>query len=228
MKLSILIATIPERQKQLERLMARLRPQIPDTYDADGNLEVEVIVHEELANKDGGPTIGENRQALLESATGDYVCFIDDDDFVTEDYVAQILKAIDTPAPGINQPDTESQEDYRKRAQPDCIGIKGHYYDSPGREIPQLMFHSKRFEKWAAMLPVFERTPNHINPARRELALQVGYQDLMAGEDHKYSNRLHPLLKTEVMIEKPIYIYLDGGEWEQVPPYYEQEIKYPG
>jgi glycosyltransferase involved in cell wall biosynthesis len=207
MLLSILICTIPSRTKELERLMARLRPQLPDTYDYDGNLDVEVIVHEELANRDGGPTIGANRQALLNDAAGDYVCFVDDDDYVSQDYVEQILKAIES--------------------EPDCVGIKGHYYDSPGREIPQLMFHSKRFEKWAEHLPVFERTPNHLNPVRRELALQVGYHDLMAGEDHKYSNRLNPLLKTEVMIEKPIYIYLDGGQWDQVPPYYDKEIKYP-
>lgn len=44
---------------------------------------------------------GTKRQALLEMARGDYVAFIDDDDDVTDDYVAEILAALDQQ-PGVD------------------------------------------------------------------------------------------------------------------------------
>jgi hypothetical protein len=41
-------------------------------------------------------TIGEKRQALLDSARGDYVAFVDDDDDVSDDYVASLAAGMRT------------------------------------------------------------------------------------------------------------------------------------
>ena len=47
--------------------------------------EVEVLTELD----DGTRSIGEKRNALVESAGGEYVCFVDDDDMVSSDYVGE-------------------------------------------------------------------------------------------------------------------------------------------
>ena len=178
--LSILICTIPERAKQLQRLMDHLRPQIP----FDGT--VEVIIQEENRSSNGGPTIGANRNSLLEKAGGTYVCFVDDDDMVSEDYVERILEALMTG--------------------PHVVGIEGHY--TQGENKPILFRHSMQYDKWFTDdKGVLCRCPNHLNPVLRELALKAGFPDQNHGEDHEYSKALLPLLKTEEMIDSVIYFY---------------------
>jgi hypothetical protein len=54
---------------------------------------------------------------------------------------------------------------------------------------------------------VYFRTPNHISPVRRELALQAGFPDVTYAEDREYSKRLLPLCKNEAKIKGSIYHY---------------------
>lgn len=180
MKLSILVLTIPSRKRKLTHLESILRPQLP----ADGS--VELIIKENAAIADGGPTIGENRNAAVEDAIGDYVCFVDDDDVVAPDYVEHILRAIETA--------------------PDVVGLKGHYIC--GNNKPELFIHSIQYKEWRTVNQVHERMPNHLNPVKRELALQVKYPPMNHGEDHDYSQRLLPLLTTEVLVEPIMYFYV--------------------
>jgi len=179
-KLSILILTIPSRADKLERLMKILRQQIP----VDGS--VELITKENRAIPEGGPTIGENRNAALADAIGDYVCFIDDDDVVCDTYIAEIIKAT--------------------ASCPDVVGLKGHYI--LGGNKPELFVHSIQYTEWKTVDGVHQRCPNHLNAVKRELALQVGFTPKNHGEDCDYSMALRPLLKTEVMPEPILYFYL--------------------
>lgn len=129
--------------------------------------------------------IGAKRNALLQMANGDYVVFIDSDDHVTPNYVRLILSALETT--------------------PDCIGICG-FMTTNGRD--QRQWHiSKEYTHWHESDGSYFRTPNHISPVRRELALQAGFPEISFGEDIAYSERLYPLLKTEVKIKQPIYHY---------------------
>jgi glycosyltransferase involved in cell wall biosynthesis len=206
-KLSILIITIPSRADKLQRLLDILNPQLP----ADGS--VEIIVKEELPSNDGGPTIGANRNAALADASGDYVSFIDDDDLVPKYYVERILKAI--------RP-IESLEDYdnwnstlddlpsweeMEGMTPDVVGIHGHYI--LGQNAPELFVHSIKYKEWKTVDGIHYRCPNHLNPVKRTIALQLPYPDKNYGEDVDYSMRLLPLLNTEVMVDDCImYFYL--------------------
>jgi hypothetical protein len=81
-KLSILICSLNRRKKYLKRLVDILRSQ--------ANRDIEVLC--DIDN--GEVSIGSKRQKLLNSAVGDYVCFVDDDDLVSEDYVDLILDKI--------------------------------------------------------------------------------------------------------------------------------------
>jgi len=81
--LSILICSIPDRRKQLERLVDYLRWQsrlFPSTVEICVDLSMDI-------------TVGEKRQKLLERACGQYVAFCDDDDWVDSRYVSRVLKA---------------------------------------------------------------------------------------------------------------------------------------
>ncbi|HKW48705.1 MAG TPA: glycosyltransferase family A protein, partial [Gemmatimonadaceae bacterium] len=98
MWLSIGICTLPERQKQLERLLYRLYTQIK--WSAPRGVEILVDDRKDV-------TIGEKRQALLERALGHFIAFIDDDDSVAYNYIFRIIHALKT------EPDA------------DCVALNG-------------------------------------------------------------------------------------------------------
>lgn len=145
-----------------------------------------MIVKEELPAVDGGPTIGANRNAAIADAAGEYICFIDDDDLVPDHYVKRILEAI--------------------KDKPDVVGIRGHYI--LGQNKPELFIHSLDYNEWKTVDGVHQRCPNHLNPVKREIALQVPFPEKNYREDMEYSMALLPLLKTQVMVEGIMYFYL--------------------
>lgn len=127
--------------------------------------------------------IGTKRNKLLQQARGEYVVFCDDDDLVTPDYVGKIFSGMGA----------------------DCIGISG-IMTVDGRDLRQWHI-SREYGSWHEKDGVFLRTPNHISPVRREIALKVGFPDIEHGEDYAYSMGLLPLLKTENKVEGNIYHY---------------------
>jgi hypothetical protein len=88
--LSILTPTIPTRASQLAALTQKIAGQI-------GNLPAEHLVLSDNRSR----TIGAKRQSLVDIARGEYIAFVDDDDDVSDDYVASLLTAIQTGADAI-------------------------------------------------------------------------------------------------------------------------------
>lgn len=130
--------------------------------------------------------VGIKRNRLLRQSTGEYIVFVDSDDEIASNYVSLILEACKSGA--------------------DCIGISG-IITTNGHDKRQWHI-SKEYGKWfTGPDGVYYRTPNHISPVKRELALQAGFPEIPFGEDAEYSRRLLPLLKTEVKIEQNIYHY---------------------
>jgi glycosyltransferase involved in cell wall biosynthesis len=142
--------------------------------------EVEIVTDSSM-----GYNIGTKRNKLLEMASGEYIVFIDADDRVSPKYVELILNAIKT--------------------RPDCVGISG-YITTNGGNMRQ-WYISKDYGYWYELNNVYYRTPNHISPVKRELALQARFPEWTTAEDAEYSKRLYPLLNTEVKIEGNIYHY---------------------
>lgn len=129
--------------------------------------------------------IGTKRNKLLDRAKGDYIVFIDDDDLVSENYVDKILTA------------TEGN--------PDCIGISGTITTN-GKNEKQWHI-SKEYGTWYTKNTVYYRTPNHISPVKREIALKIRFPEISFGEDAVYSRNIHPHLKTENLVTGNIYHY---------------------
>ena len=177
--LSVLIATVPSRRPQLERLLTHIYGQIV----RDAPREVEVVVDA------GGGTIGAKRQRLLEKAIGQYVAFVDDDDLVHHEYVKQVVTQI-------------RAHNYEV----DCLSLNGVL--TTNGEYPERFRHSIEYSRWYQDASGLHcRSPNHLNPCRRELALAAGFPDLMFGEDHQYSKKLRSLLKTEAKTTGDLYFY---------------------
>lgn len=174
-KLSILICTIPERANLFAELFNKL------TIQAIGN-SVQIIYDDAPR---GTITIGTKRNDLLKQAIGDYVCFIDDDDDISHDYVEQILKAINL--------------------QPDCIGFQ-IACNMDG--VKCLAASSLKYD-WSENIDGYKyvRSIYHKTPVKRNIALQCMFPDKSFGEDYEYSMRLKPLLKNEIFIDKILYNY---------------------
>ena len=86
MILSILTPTIPGREKQLHALQTRIEDQssAPRTLG-----QVEHLILSDTRTR----SIGAKRQALLDISRGQYIAFVDDDDDITDSYVAELLAA---------------------------------------------------------------------------------------------------------------------------------------
>lgn len=177
MKLSILICTLPERYATFNALISNISRQVDWKYT---NV---------LFDRDETISIGEKRNKLLERAESEYVCFIDDDDEISDNYISLLMEGINK---GV-----------------DCCSLKGLYFVD---DIQDGIFeHSIKYAEWKTTNNEikYERYPNHLNCIRANLAKQFKFPEKNFGEDHDWSKQLHKskLLKTEHYIEQPIYFY---------------------
>lgn len=161
----------------LSKLMACLEPQLKDFP------EVELIAKEFTTNT----TLGENRQALAELATGDYVSFIDDDDLVADDYVATIYPLLD----GV-----------------DMIGFMVACYNDGTYWMAARHSLNNPKPGWYENGTAY-RDINEKNPILREKALQVKWEGGYSCDSH-WAGRMRDLglLQTENFINRPMYTYL--------------------
>lgn len=174
--LSIMIATMHKRAEQFRRLMAVLGGQLTG--------EVELLT--DIDN--GEKTIGSKRQNLLNRAGGQYVCYVDDDDIVSADYVSELLQAIN-------------------KTKPDCVGF---WYESccmatGHKRTVEVSLHTKA--KGIKEEILTHRYTNHLTPVKRDIALQVGFEDISVNEDNQYSRGVVKIARTEWLINKVLYYY---------------------
>lgn len=171
MRLSILICSLKSRSVQLNRLLDQLGPQqTPD-------VEIKVLADA------GELTVGAKRQRLLEQAEADYVCFIDDDDCISQRYVEGLLEAIETTLP-------------------DCVSMQGVRRQDGKPPTAMLMSRNQRRQG------VLNRPINHLCPVERSLATATGFADMDCGEDCDYADRLSPLLSTEAYANPGLVQYI--------------------
>lgn len=180
--LSILICSLLSRKNKLANLDAQLKSiEHAELYKTD----VEVLYNVDKGEK----PVGLKRNELLHAACGRYCAFVDDDDGVDKNYSRLILDAI------------------KKGGEPDCIGIIGHMIHN-GERVG-VFKHSIHYAGWyTGSDGIYYRTPNHLNPVRTEIAKGIGFPSQSKfGEDHNYSIRIKKYLKTEKVVDEPIYYY---------------------
>jgi glycosyltransferase involved in cell wall biosynthesis len=176
MKLSILICSVQKRLHKFAQLAEHLEKQAQ-------NKPVEIL----WLGDNKTMTVGEKRNKLLSLSKGQYVCFVDDDDWVADDYVDELLKGTESGA--------------------DVICFNALYRNlATGEEQPV------RFD--IGNLNVNEkhirlRMPNHLCVVKREAAIAIGFLSANFGEDTNYGLRLRNerRLRTQYKIDKVLYYY---------------------
>ncbi len=129
--------------------------------------------------------LGEIRQALVTYAKGDYTNFLDDDDQVPDYYVDEIYPLLDGDVDYIG---------FAMRCVQDGIELKE-------------TFHSLKYTEWSDDDKGFYRDISHLNPVRRELALQADFRKSDGPEDVSWSDQMRGKVKTEHYIDKEMYRY---------------------
>jgi hypothetical protein len=179
MILTITIASVSIRKNMLDSLLTELNRQI-----AEHNFQNEVEI---LVDDDDSRFLGTKRKIMLSKAKGLFTCAIDDDDWVSLNYVSLIVNAIKS--------DTSV----------DCIGINGVI--TTNGEDAKKWFISCHYEDWFEEEDIYYRTPNHICPIKTELARISDFDEVAWGEDYPFAQRMKNLLHKETQISEPIYYY---------------------
>ena len=138
----------------------------------------------------GDHSKGHYRNELLDWAKGEYLCFVDADDWVSEDYISTLLAGV--------------------RTNPTHISLRGEY--TVNGQSPELFEHSIKYQSWKTNdtgLIKYERTVNHLNCIKSSIAKQFKFPDISHGEDHNWANQLQRsgLLTQEYYTDKLLYHY---------------------
>lgn len=91
--LSILIPSIPERALMLSLLLTELHKQREYCHTVHPTLgAVEIVFDNSEKFLDGGLSIGKKREHLVFQAQGKYLCFLDDDECISPNYLETLLR----------------------------------------------------------------------------------------------------------------------------------------
>ena len=136
----------------------------------------------------GDGSIGTKRQRMIETSKAKYVAFVDDDDMVAPDYLDRLMPCIERG--------------------PDVVGITMHVkMDGIDWKPSPIFRHSLRFRENTAWCHN-DRTPHHLCPMQREIAVRSRFPELMWGEDYNFALGVLPHLHTEEWSgDEPLYFY---------------------
>lgn len=183
--LSILILTLPIRIDSYSNLIKKLNKQV-----IENNLINRVQILSLCDTKD--ISVGEKRNILLNQSNGRYVCFIDDDDEISPDYLIKIISALESNA--------------------DVITFCGDYVENNLRTAFSIsMVHRGNFND----SNIFYRLPNHLCPVKREIALSCLFTHKNYGEDSDYAEKINQHIKNEFHIQEKLYFYLYNANTSQ-------------
>jgi glycosyltransferase involved in cell wall biosynthesis len=176
---SVLIPAIFERLEDLQKLSAELQRQIT----AAGRTDVEVVSVVDNCSV----SIGYKRNAVLRASHGKFVAFVDDDDWVSPDYIQQIMTAIDA------------------HGDVDVITFNNHSFidsDTAAEVImelgnPNQPYNPKRFLRAAW----------HTCAWRSDIAKTFNFPDSSYGEDWAWAEKCNKSASTTYHIDAFLHIY---------------------
>jgi len=185
---SVLIPTLESRRAQFRHLCEHLTSQVRAAH-LENSVE---ILHE---RDDRQASIGAKRNALVNRACGRFVAFVDDDDDVSDDYIATICEVIG------------------RRPDIDCIGIKGIITFRGGH--PHEFTHSLCYRDYFSRKHNYFRPPYHLNPILRAIAARFPFRAVSYSEDVDWALRLQRagVLQCEEFIDLPLYFYKSRRWW---------------
>lgn len=184
-KLSILICSvdIEERQIKLKKLISELNRQISKNYAEE---IIEIIVDTDNMNK----SVGQKRNDLIQKSQGEFICFIDDDDFISENYLSSILHHLNS---GIDIL---------------LIGIE-HIVNGVNQTkiLPSLYIDNLNTGE-----AVLKTNHFHLCPHKKSIAERVLFDCINFAEDMIYSQKMVKYINNSYVLSTPLYIYFDNLE----------------
>lgn len=186
--LSILTPSVPSRYRELEKLQAHIE-QLAKPFP--GQVEHLTFTDNKLR------PVGAKRQALLDIARGDYIAFVDDDDWVSDRYLEQLLP--------------------RLASGPDVVTFKQDAYIDG--VAGQIIFDATcpQDETWKP-LGTARRRPWHVCAWRRSLALRGIFTEVSYYEDVAWVNQVAPLIRTHLHIDEVLHFYRHSAATTEAPP----------
>lgn len=176
----ILVCSIPHRHAELLSLLAHLDTQISTV------MGVRVLVFRDNLQF----SYGHKCQTLVEASTAKYINFLDDDDWVPDDYIATIREALDWD--------------------PDYVGFRVRWTKDGKPMLP--VEHSLHYDGWRDYSNVLLRDINQFNPIRRHLAL-LGTWEGGNGADRRWSDQVRASgqVRSEVWLNREMLHYRDAS-----------------
>jgi glycosyltransferase involved in cell wall biosynthesis len=178
MILSILIPSIPDRRNKLLLLVNELYRQSLVLYNTHPTLgSVEILVDDSVKFLDGGLSIGGKRDLLKQRAGGKYLCFLDDDDWPTPNYIETLVRLCG---------DDKDIVTFRTLIKND------HYWALIDMQLATVVNdevnpHGSK-----------NRTPWHICPVKSEIAKREAFTNLNHNEDWDWMSRVLKNVHSEI------------------------------
>lgn len=197
--LSILIPTIPSRKEMLERLIDQLENQIYACNKDHPMLGgVEVCVGNEKAFLDGGISIGEKRNRLTKIANAKYLCFLDDDESISPNYVESLLRLC-----------LQDQDICTFRA---MVKLQSFW------SLIDMRLMYKVNDQISPDYTV-RRPPWHICPVRSVYAKSFEFKDINNAEDFEWMQRVLSCCTSEAHTDQILFCYNHGphSEADKIP-----------
>lgn len=179
--LSILVCSVHTRYKTF---LPKIQDQLYDQYnrlEPTDQDKVEIMVLTDNKKM----MLGYKRNTMVDIAQGRYIVFVDDDDRIAPDYIAELLKGIKSDA--------------------DCIVFQAEV--SLNGEPSKICYYSKDVKRDYNHKDGYYRIPNHICCVKRKVSLKSTFPNVLYGEDAGYGKVLLPFIKTEHKINKVLYYY---------------------
>jgi len=176
-QLAILIPTLPVRVNKYARLVNKLNEQIIRHGLID---KIQIVSF--CDTKDY--LVGHKRNELVRLSLAKYICFIDDDDDISDNYISKVYNA--------------SLSDV------DCVTFWGEYRTN--NKVKNISFNLD-YKHDSETSDCYLRYPNHLSLVKRSIALKCPFPLKNFGGDYDYSLLLKKHLKTQVHIREKLYFY---------------------
>lgn len=191
--LSILIPTIPSRVSMFAELYHELNKQATYMNTFHYTLgSIEILVDGSAAFLDGGLSIGKKRQALVERATGKYLCFVDDDETVAPNYIETLVRLCQENSDVVTFRNISKLDGYW------CLIDMSIHYEN----------------EEATPINTVRRRPWHICPVKSMLAKSFQFDDVNYGEDWAWFQQVLKFCTTESKSNAILHQYHHGAHSE--------------
>jgi glycosyltransferase involved in cell wall biosynthesis len=192
--LSILIPTIPERNEKFTALYNEIMRQKTafDTFHSSVG-ELEIVVNAGVKFLDGGLSIGKKREALVKEANGEYLCFLDDDESISPNYVETLMRLCKQGADVCTFRAIVKMETFWSVLDMRLV------YNFNDQLNPDY---------------TVRRPPWHVCPMRSKYAKMFHFQDINAAEDFEWMKKVLLRCTTEAHTDKVIFQYNHKSESE--------------